>query len=209
MGGEMPNEFEFIVGIVSAVLSLVVLVSGLWTFFVQVRRSLEQVEKAEERVDEAERKAEKEPGEPRPAWDVARASLDAHFRRNLLHINVIFWLSVIASVLGFAIVAIAVLQVLIGGDGDLGAIGTGVVGVFTEFIGASFLLIYRSTLAQTGSYTRTLERINAIGMALQILEKMPEGDDSQFGKNPTKSRLAEILVRESHRIDARERSTEE
>lgn len=45
--------------------------------------------------------------------------------------------------------------------------------VITEFIGAVFLVIYRSTMAQAGAYFGALERMNAVGMAVQIVDLSP------------------------------------
>ena len=36
-------------------------------------------------------------------------------------------------------------------------------GIITEFIGATFLFIYRSTMQQATNYSKTLERINSVG----------------------------------------------
>ncbi|MGZ3643806.1 MAG: TRADD-N-associated membrane domain-containing protein, partial [Ktedonobacteraceae bacterium] len=43
-------------------------------------------------------------------------------------------------------------------------------GIITEFIGATFLFIYRSTVQQAANYMKTLERINSVGMATKILD---------------------------------------
>jgi hypothetical protein len=70
--------------------------------------------------------------------------------------------------------------------------------VITEFIGATFLFIYRSTIQQASSYSRTLERINSVGMAMQILDTMPDGAKPDDLKNKTKAALVELLIRQAH-----------
>jgi hypothetical protein len=74
-------------------------------------------------------------------------------------------------------------------------------GVMTEFIGATFLFIYRSTIQQAVSYSRTRERINSVGMAMQILDTMPNAIDSNDLKSRTKASLVELLVKQSYGLD--------
>lgn len=45
-------------------------------------------------------------------------------------------------------------------------------GIITEFIGVTFMVIYRSTMAQANSFMQVLERINTSGMAVQILDSI-------------------------------------
>jgi len=49
-------------------------------------------------------------------------------------------------------------------------------GVLISFIGGSFLLIYRSILAQSKEYVTVLERINAVGMAVQVIASIPDAN---------------------------------
>jgi hypothetical protein len=65
-------------------------------------------------------------------------------------------------------------------------------GVLISFIGGSFLLIYRSILAQSKEYVTVLERINAVGMAVQVIASIPEA--SAELKSQTKAELAKQLL---------------
>jgi hypothetical protein len=49
-----------------------------------------------------------------------------------------------------------------------------------EFIAATFLVIYRSTMDQARSYVAMLEKINAVGMSIQILDKIKTGETDKF-----------------------------
>jgi len=49
-----------------------------------------------------------------------------------------------------------------------------VSGIITQFIGATFMVIYRSTMAQANEFMTVLERINNAGMAVQVLDALPE-----------------------------------
>src|SRR5687768_10851347 len=73
-------------------------------------RKLREENKA--KIAAAESKVEKEPEKAKPAWDLARATLEAYFNRNLSQINSIFWLSVVVMFLGFGIIVWGVLQAI-------------------------------------------------------------------------------------------------
>jgi hypothetical protein len=66
-------------------------------------------------------------------------------------------------------------------------------GIVVQFIGATFLLIYKSTMEQARDYVTVLERINAVGMSIQILESI-EGEEPQM-RNEARSQLARDLLR--------------
>ena len=66
----------------------------------------------------------------------------------------------------------------------------------TQFIGATFLFIYRSTIQQPINYSRTLERINSVGMAMQILDTMPDATTPEDLKSKTKASLVQLLVQQ-------------
>ena len=54
-----------------------------------------------------------------------------------------------------------------------------------QFTGASFLVAYKSTFIQAKDYVYVLERINAAGMSLQILETV----DSEHSEIREKARV--------------------
>jgi hypothetical protein len=83
---------------------------------------------------------------------------------------------------------------------NLPAIITGTAGVITEVIGATFLVLYRSTMQQASDYTRTLERINSVGMAMQVLDTMPAGEVVDSAKNKTKAELVMVLITQSYEL---------
>ena len=71
----------------------------------------------------------------------------------------------------------------------------GIAGVITEFIGATFLFIYRSTVRQAASYNQTLERMNSVGMAMQILDSI--SGESKEMQDLTKAEIVKLLVQQS------------
>jgi hypothetical protein len=151
-----------------------------------------------ERIAIAESKAEAEPEKAKPAWDLARATLEAYFNQNLSQINYIFLLSVGVMIVGFGIIIWGISQAIQSPSTVVPAAIASAAGVITEFIGATFLFVYRSTIQQASSYSKTLERINSVGMAMQILDTIPDGAKPDDLKNKTKAALVELLIRQEH-----------
>jgi hypothetical protein len=184
------------------ILIAVLLASGpvIITFLLKLRFDKEVAKKAGQRIAQAESKVEAEPEKAKPAWDLARATLEAYFNRNLSQITSIFWLSVIVMVIGFAIIVGGIIKAFQDPDvlGPAGIAAT--CGLITEFIGATFLFIYRSTIQQAIDYSQTLERINSVGMAMQILDTMPDQTKSDDLKSQTKATLVELLVKQAYGV---------
>jgi hypothetical protein len=160
-------------------------------------------------LEEARKRAETEPEKAKPAWDLGRIKLELYFDRNLSQIKYIFMLSVGVMVVGFAFVLAGIFlafnPVVSTGvvAADRATVPTqatavtpavigGVAGIITEFIGTTFLFIYRSTIQQAASYTRTLERINSVGMAMQILDTISEGSSEL--KDKTRAEIVKLLL---------------
>jgi hypothetical protein len=174
---------------------------------------------AGKKIQEAESRLEQHPEKSRFAWDLARITLESYFHRNLSQITWIFWLSVLVMIAGFGIILYGISQTVslahdlaLKANGDknsLEAIKTlpGIIstlaGLVTEFIGATFLFIYRSTIQQATNYSQTLERINSIGMAMQIFDTMPDTTRGDDLKSYTKARTIELLVRGAYEQSAK------
>jgi nitrate reductase gamma subunit len=155
---------------------------------------------ARDQVKKAEERLEKEPEKSKPAWDLARLTLETYFNRNLSQVFAIFWLSIIVMTSGFGIIIWGITQAIKAPDSTLPAVITGFAGVTTEIIGATFLIIYRSTMQQASTYTKTLERINSVGMAMQILDTMPNSAKQDTLKNLTKAEVIKMLMRQSFEL---------
>jgi hypothetical protein len=69
---------------------------------------------------------------------------------------------------------------------------TTVSGTLVEFIGATFLVLYKSSIQQAKENINVLERINAVGMAVQILESISEAETKLRDK--TKADIAKQLL---------------
>lgn len=184
------NATEIELKILLTVLTSVVIAYALF----RQNEAHKQADEALKEVAKAENRAEESPDKVKPAWDLARTSLDAYFKRNLSQISSIFWLSVVVMVIGFAIIVWGVSQVIQQPSVILPASITTLAGLLTEFVGATFLLVYRSAIQQATDYSHTLERINSVGMAMQILDTLPDGASEEDLKSITKAKLAEQLL---------------
>lgn len=172
---------------------------------VQVRNKNEQTR---ERIAYAEERVEKQPEKAKYAWDLARITLEAYFTRNLSQINYIFWFSVTVLLAGFVIIIWGIYQVVQSPNMMLPAVISSTAGVITEFIGATFLFIYKSTIQQAANYSKTLERINSVGMAMQILDIIPDDSKQNDLKSNTKAKLIELLIRQTHEYSGQQHTDE-
>jgi hypothetical protein len=115
-------------------------IAGSLALYAGLRRSIEAQGRAAERVVEAEKRVETAPEQAKPAWDLARATLDQYFQRNLAQIRAIFWLSVVVMLVGFAVICFGVLRAFQSPAALLPATIASLAGVITEFIGGHFSL---------------------------------------------------------------------
>jgi len=160
----------------------------------------EQINISRKRIIEAEANLKNNPEKTKPIWDLARVTLESYFSRNLIQITSIFWLSVVVLMSGFGIIIWGISQAVKSSNVSIVAVIATSSGVITEFIGATFILVYRSTIQQAVNYSKTLERINAVGMAMQILDTIPEGAKIDDLKERTKAALVELLVRQNYEV---------
>lgn len=151
----------------------------------------------------AQERHREEPSKAKPVWDMAQITLESYFSRNLSQIRWIFWLSVIVMSLGFILILYGV---ALGYQNPkenwiVAAIG-GMAGVVTEFIGATFLFVYKSSIQQADKYVEILERMNFVGMAMQMLDSVVEQDKDERSSEAssieslqrTKVEMAKVLL---------------
>ena len=182
---------------VETLVPLLMVVLGAVASAVQTLLQRQMEELTREKIDLAEKKVEREPDKAKPAWDLARVTLEAYFNRNLNQVTAIFWVSVVVMFVGFGIVIWGITQALQSPSPPLVAVITGSSGIITEFVGATFLFIYKSTMRQALDYTKTLERINAVGMAMQILDTIPDEATPGDLKSVTKAEVVKMLMKRS------------
>jgi len=146
----------------------------------------------EQKIEVAEQQFRENPEKPQLAWDVARIKLESYLDRNLSQVRSIYWLTLIVMVCGFSLVLYGLFEAFNDPNKFKVAIVSSASGVLVSFIGGSFLVIYRSVLAQSKDYVTVLERINAVGMAVQVIASIPERSAEK--KDDTTAKLARQLL---------------
>jgi hypothetical protein len=157
----------------------------------------------EKRIEQIEVKADKEPEKTRFAWDLAREKLEAYFDRNLSQVRMIFFVAVLVMIVGFGFILWGVSHGIANPESLKPSYLAALSGIITEFIGVTFMLIYRSTMAQANQFMEVLERINTVGMAVQILDAIPEQETAL--KNSTRAEIVSLLLS----VNARSKSNPE
>jgi len=152
---------------------------------------LEQQAKQEEIASVQERVLEY-PEKPQFAWDLARTKLENYLDRNLAQVRSIYWLTLFVMICGFGFIMYGLYYAFQSPERLPVSIVASASGVLISFIGGSLLLIYRSVLAQSKGYVVVLERINAVGMAVQVIASIP--DSGSDLKNQTTADLARQLL---------------
>lgn len=71
-------------------------------------------------------------------------------------------------------------------------------GIITEFIGATFLFIYKSTVEQAIRYTSSLERINSVGMSMQILDTIKQSKETLVELTQAKISISKLLLMQAN-----------
>ena len=146
----------------------------------------------EKKIEQIEVKVSQEPEKTRFAWDLARVKLEAYFDRNLSQVKMIFVVAVLVMFVGFVFVLWGVLIAITNPQSTRTSYVAAISGIITQFIGATFMLIYRSTMAQANQFMEILERINTVGMAVQILDSIPETESNL--KNSTRAEIVGLLL---------------
>src|SRR5262249_13355836 len=183
--------------IFGVVLAVVAGIFGCVQVYLNFLRTKAQIRQTEQTIERAKSEVQSQPDKSKPAWDLARATLELYFNRNLSQIGSIFWLSVAVMLVGFAIVGFGISLAITRPETAITPASLATIsGIITQFIGATFLFIYRSTIQQAINYSRTLERINSVGMAMQILDTMPDTTTPEDLKSKTKASLVQLLVQE-------------
>jgi len=144
------------------------------------------------RIQKLEQKVEEEPEKVKFAWDLARIKLETYFDRNLNQVRMIFFVAVGVMLAGFSFVLWGIKLAVQNPESVKIAIVASASGILTQFIGLTFMAIYRSTMLQATQFMSVLERINTVGMAVQILDSMK--DTSSELKDLTRVDIIRLLL---------------
>jgi hypothetical protein len=144
------------------------------------------------KIEDVEREIRAHPERPQLAWDLARTKLESYLDRNLSQVRSIYWLTLLVMISGFGMVTFGIYHAMNDPTRLPISIVASASGILISLIGGSFLLIYRSILNQSKDYVTVLERINAVGMAVQVIASIPESDVTL--KSQTTADLAKQLL---------------
>lgn len=115
---------------------------------------------------------------PDQQFERARLKIQYYMHENLKQVHSIYGLTAIAMILGFVIILAGVALAYVSPKDDaklLASVVATLAGVVVQFIGRSFLSVYKSATAQATHYVSILERINAVGMSKLLVESI-QGD---------------------------------
>ncbi len=130
-----------------------------------------EISKATEAIEKILQTSDVDSKQIKPAWDSAQQTLELYYQRNLSQINLIFYLSVIVMCMGFVlIIAGVIIAFAIGEKKEFIGILSAASGLITEFIGATFIFLYKSTIAQSLEYTKKLDKLTSVGVSIKILD---------------------------------------
>jgi hypothetical protein len=183
--GVIPKVFNVGAGILGGIGGLCIL--GIYAYQTNIEES-----EAKEEIKKVEDKIKENPNEPTAAWELARIKLENYLNRNLSQIQWIFIWTVITMIAGFVIIGYGIVKAYEPTTPLNASIVTTVSGLLIEFIGATFLVIYKSTMEQAKEYVNVLERINAVGMSVQILESISK-DEAKL-QDQTRAEIAKQLL---------------
>jgi hypothetical protein len=135
------------------------------------------------------------PTDIKPAWEKAQLTLEQYYNRNLSQINMIFFVSVAVMVAGFILIGIGIIMAYTAQNGSTFVpIVSTCSGIITEFIGATFIIIYNSTIKQASTYTESLEKINSVGMSVTILNGIKVDSDNAQKVEDAKIEIAKSII---------------
>ena len=148
---------------------------GLGFLLTSLEKGKEEV-KREQQIEAVEKRVQENPKEIQAAWQLARVKLESYLDRNLSQVRSIFWLTSLIMICGFSLISVGAYQAFANFDKFNAAVLTSASGVIVSFIGGTFLVLYKSTMSQAKEYVTMLERINAVGMSVQILDTLDDGN---------------------------------
>ena len=147
----------------------------IWLSEINNKKGLDKQEEATEKeIEEVKEQIKNEPNKIKPSWDIYSLTLQKYFDKNLQHINSIYKISIWIMIAGFFIIISGIFISYLGYQKDVSIIAIS-SGILAEFIGATFLFIYKSTVRQALKYTRILEKLNNVGISMKILDTI-EGE---------------------------------
>ena len=178
--------FESIASVLGAIAALLAL--GVSSYY-----EVQKKEEEKEKIQTLEKEIKDNPTETKTAWELARLKLESYLNRNLKQVSSIFYLSLFVMLVGFGLILFGVYKSFEDEKLLQPSILVAASGLIVNFIGATFLIVYKSTMNQAKNYVEVLERINAVGMSIQILESIDESQSDL--RDQTTADIAKDLLK--------------
>lgn len=192
LGKFFPYSY-YIQSILEGIATILGIIAGALALFITAYQKSNEETKREERMLEAEKRVQDNPKETQAAWELARVKLENYLNRNLYQVRSIFWLTVFVILVGFALIGYGVFKIYENPETFNASILATVSGIIVNCIGATFLILYKSTMSQATDYVKILERINAVGMSVQILETL-EDEETKLKQQATADLAKQLLA---------------
>lgn len=193
IGGKFFPYNDYIRSITEGIATVLGVIAGSLAVFVTAYQKSNEETKQEERILEVEKRVHENPKETQAAWELARVKLESYLNRNLNQVRSIFWLTSFVMIVGFSFIGYGVFKIYENPDTFKASIVAAVSGIIINFIGATFLFLYKSTMSQATDYVNILERINAVGMSVQILDTL-EDEETKLKQKATADLAKQLLA---------------
>jgi hypothetical protein len=152
------------------------------------------------RIENANKLILEKPEKVQPVWDFSRLVLEQYYNRNLTQINSIYKFSMIAFFAGFFLILATIVFNLANPSKDNATFLPISAGIITEIIAATFLYLYKTTVIQAMHYTKSLEKMNRVGMVMAILDTISSDSTAENLKDLTKTKVI-LSIMESQSSD--------
>lgn len=175
--------------------TLLILLGVIFIFTSSIKEKKEEIKERKEIKEEKEEIKEKEDKNPdkiRPVWEFAATEMKEQMSILRNQATNIYKVSRNIIIIGFIGIVISFFYTLSGINSNAALLSV-IASILIEFIGATLMVIYKTTILQLNENLKILEKLNFVGMGIKILDTMNQ--DQQAEKlNETKCEIAKNLI---------------
>lgn len=175
------------------VMYLILLIIWISFYYSTRRRPGERIAKLDQKINEAETEAEQNPESNRAIWEVNYYQLVRFIEINREQNSKVFRLSIWMILFGLLLICGGLARDFLyvpSVQTSAASWAAIIAGLVTQFIAATILVLFRSVVQQTMEYFKTVERMASIGVAINILDNLPTGENTENLKMKTLSEIA-------------------
>ena len=197
---EIPDSYSlsnFLENFINIAFSILIPWAVVMLFINSYEKSKKEKQEINTAIEAAKTNAENNPSDVLPVWDIAQTTLVQYYNQNIIQIKWIFRLTLAVMIGGFCLICYGLFIVISNNSSTLVAIIASASGIITEFIGLTFLFVYKSTIAQAFKHTSSLEKMNTVGMSIKILDTLKESNDDAKKLSDAKIEIAKLLIIQS------------